>query len=64
MAIIPTKYGDTDEADLEKLEGEDETEHAVVRWVEYRFPGSDEIVHRSIHGMFKQGIVAQALGEF
>ena len=63
MATIMTIHGDMDESDLEKLEGEDETEHAVVRWVEYRLPGSDQIVHRSAHGIIKQGIIAQALGE-
>jgi hypothetical protein len=39
---------DVDDACLVKTEGVDEDEERAVRWVEYRLPGADVIVHRSV----------------
>jgi hypothetical protein len=58
---IPTTYGDMDEDSLIRTDGEDETNEAVVRWVEYRLPDSDEVIHRSAHIEVKLGIMTQAL---
>jgi hypothetical protein len=59
--IIPTIYGDLDEGGLVRTDGANETNDAIVRWVEYRLPNSDEIVHRSVHVEVKLGILSQAL---
>ncbi len=42
-----------DEAHLIKSEGAHETPDAHVKWVEYRLPGSDTIVHRSVEAALK-----------
>jgi len=49
MAIITTIHGDMDESLLVKLEGGEEDDEHKLDWVEYRLPGSDEIVHRSVN---------------
>lgn len=54
MAIITTIYGDMDEADLVKTEGSIDNNVESTTWVEYRKPGSDEIVHRSVHMTLKE----------
>lgn len=54
MTIIATIYGDMDESDLVKTEGSLENENEITSWVEYRKPGSDEIVHRSVHMILKK----------
>jgi len=45
---------DVDETLLVKAEGVDEDEDRRVRWVEYRFPSSDRIVHRSVDVVMKR----------
>lgn len=54
MAIITTIYGDMDDADLVKTEGSIDNEVESTTWVEYRKPGSDEIIHRSVHMTLKE----------
>lgn len=58
MALINTIHGPTEESDLVKQEGAFEDEREKTTWVEYRLPGSDEIVHRSAHVNLKDPIVA------
>jgi hypothetical protein len=58
---------DVDEALLVKTEGLDENANERAQWVEYRFPGSDVIVHRSVHVTLKRwpeglGGVVNSLG--
>lgn len=45
---------DVDEALLVKTLGVIETDSESTAWVEYRFPESDVIVHRSVHVTLKQ----------
>lgn len=45
---------DVEEAGLVKTEGVIETEQEYTTWVEYRFPGSATVVHRSVHVTIKQ----------
>lgn len=45
---------DVDDSLLVKTEGVDETDDYIARWVEYRFPGSDVIVHRSADVQMKR----------
>lgn len=58
MALINIDRGhgieQVDESELVKTEGvvDNDNEHTV--WVEYRFPGSDVIVHRSAHVAMKR----------
>ncbi len=47
-----------DEALLEKKEGVNEDDDVRVYWVEYRFPGQDEIIHRSVDVKVKRMPVA------
>ena len=56
--MVETTRGPMREADLEKREGvyDDEREH--TEWVEYRLPGTDEVVHRSAHVTLKQPVSA------
>lgn len=54
MAKITTIYGDMDEAELVKTTGFVDNEIEYTTWVEYRKPGSDEIVHRSVHMTLKE----------
>lgn len=58
---------DVDESLLVKTEGLIDNDHERTTWVEYRFPGSDQIVHRSVHVTIKQwpdglGAIAGAIG--
>jgi hypothetical protein len=61
MAIVTTIYGEMDDAELVKTEGvfEDDNEHTT--WVEYRLPGSDEIVHRSAHVYLKKALLTEGM---
>jgi hypothetical protein len=43
-----------EESRLVKTTGADETEDTRIEWVEYRWPGSDVIVHRSAHVTVKR----------
>lgn len=52
--MIATLYGDMDEATLEKREGTVDNERECTTWVEYRRPGSDEVIHRSVHVRLKR----------
>lgn len=45
---------DVDEALLVKTEGVIDNDDEHTTWVEYRFPGSDVIVHRSCHVTLKK----------
>jgi hypothetical protein len=47
---------DVDETLLVKTEGSVDNDHECTTWVEYRFPGSDVIVHRSVHVTLKEGL--------
>jgi hypothetical protein len=57
---------DVDESLLVKTEGVDENDNEIATSVEYRFPHSDVIVHRSVHVQLKRwpegmGAVASSL---
>ena len=56
--MITTTKGPMDEALLEKLEGVVDNENEFTAWVEYRLPGTDEIVHRSAHVTLKRPVSA------
>jgi hypothetical protein len=56
MALINTIHGPTEESELVRQDGAFENEHEQTTWVEYRRPGSDEIVHRSAHVNLKDPI--------
>ncbi len=43
-----------DESLLVKTEGTIDNDHECTTWVEYRFPGEDRIVHRSVHVSLKE----------
>lgn len=45
---------DVDESLLVKTEGVIDNDHERTTWVEYRFPESDVIVHRSVHVTIKE----------
>jgi len=60
--MIQTKHGEMAESALVKSTGSNETDDAVVEWVQYTLPGSDEVVHRSVHATMKQGLVSQVIG--
>lgn len=58
---------DVDESCLVKTEGLVDDDHERTTFVEYRFPDSDVIVHRSVHVTLKQwpvglGAVAERIG--
>lgn len=46
--------GDVEETLLVKTPGEIDNAHEHTTFVEYRFPGSDVIVHRSVHVTLKE----------
>jgi hypothetical protein len=54
MSIVSTIYGDMDESELVKSESVNDTSTETVVATEYRKPGSDEIVHRSVHMTLKE----------
>lgn len=56
--MINTIYGEMDESQLEKTEGEIDNDNEHTTWVEYRIPGNPEIVHRSVWMHLKKPIVA------
>jgi hypothetical protein len=45
---------DVDESLLIKTDGVLDNDNERTTWVEYRFPGSDVIVHRSVHVTLKK----------
>lgn len=56
MALIHTTKGDIEESTLVKTEGVVDNENEYTTWVEYRLPGSDEIIHRSAHVTLKRNV--------
>ncbi len=54
-------FEQVEESELVKIEGLVDNDHEITRWVEYRFPGSDVIVHRSVHIHLKQGLFADGV---
>lgn len=60
--MITTTLGDMDEATLVKTEGvvDNDTEHTT--WVEYRLTPDGEIIHRSVHVVMKDGVMADVIG--
>jgi hypothetical protein len=63
--LINGEMCETDDSLLEKREGVVDNENENTTWVEYRFKGKDEIVHRSAHVTLKSGIEAKsAVGGF
>lgn len=64
MNMITTIYGEIEESKLVKTVGSLDNEFEYTTWVEYRQPGSDEIVHRSVHVTLKDPLISTgALGE-
>ena len=45
------------ESALERRAGEDENDNEIAAWVEYRLPGTDTLVHRSVHVHLKKAMV-------
>lgn len=45
---------DVDEARLVKTEGVLDNDNECTTWVEYRWPGADAVIHRSVHVVLKQ----------
>lgn len=43
-----------DESLLVRTDGQFEDDNELTKWVEYRFPGSDVVVHRSVHVHMKK----------
>ena len=64
MPIIHTIKGDFEETALVKSEGSLDNENETTTWVEYRLPGSDEVIHRSAHVILKRssGILGEVAG--
>lgn len=54
--LILTTEGEIDEALLVKTEGAVDDEREYTTFVEYRRPGSDVVIHRSVHVTLKQGL--------
>ena len=57
--MITTTKGDMDESLLHKSEGSIENDKEIISWVEYRL--DDELVHRSVHVVFKQSVAADGV---
>ena len=57
--MITTTKGDMDESLLRKSVGSTESDKEIISWVEYRL--DDELVHRSVHVVLKQNVVADGL---
>ncbi len=43
-----------DDSLLVRMDGGVDNDHECTTWVEYRFPGEDRIVHRSVHVTLKE----------
>jgi hypothetical protein len=59
MSLILVEFEDgkrahVDEGLLVKTEGVDENDDCRTAWVEYRFPDSNRIMHRSVHVTMKR----------
>lgn len=46
-----------DERALLRSSGEEENDNEIVAWVEYRLPGANTLVHRSVHVHLKKALV-------
>ena len=55
--MITTTKGMMDGTLLVKTTGEIDNENEHTTWVEYREPGSDEIIHRSVNIVLKKPAV-------
>jgi len=62
--LVDGKIEQRDESELVKSTGGHENDNEVATWVEYRFPGSDDIVHRSAHVTLKQVFADGMIAEF
>ena len=63
--MITTTKGDMDESLLEKKTGVVDNDNEYTTWVEYRLPGTEEIIHRSAHVTFKRNVASHTeLGGF
>lgn len=60
MKTVTTIYGDMPEDALVRSEGDYEDDNERTHWIEYRLPGSDQIVHRSAHVVLKEVLGAEA----
>lgn len=64
MAMIPVQLleggpiTEMDESLLEKTEGSVDNENELTTWVEYRLPGQQRIIHRSVHVRLKKPVLA------
>jgi hypothetical protein len=62
--LVATDSGDgqgivmVPQADLEMTTGMAEDANEVTAWVEFRRPGTDKAIHRSVHVHLKQGNAA------
>ena len=56
MNTITTTRGDMDPSLLHKQEGQLDSPTETINWVEYRMPGEDEIIHRSVHLTLKETV--------
>jgi hypothetical protein len=50
-----------DEALLDKREGVVDNDNEATSWVEYRLPGQDEVIHRSVHVRIKRGLTMESI---
>lgn len=57
--MVTTIHGDMDEAQLQRVDGLIENDHEKTSWVEYYL--GDELVHRSVHVMIKEGLGIEAV---
>jgi len=58
MPVITTTKGLMDESLLEKKTGVVDNDNEYTTWVEYRLPGTQEIIHRSAHVTLKKPVFA------
>jgi hypothetical protein len=50
-----------DEALLDKREGVVDNDNERTTWVEYRLPGQNEIIHRSVHVQLKRSVTVESI---
>lgn len=61
MALVTTLHGPMDESALVRTDGKFEDDNEMTTWVEYRLPGSEEIVHRSAHVFLKKALFSEGM---
>lgn len=59
--MVTTTLGDMDEALLDKREGVVDNDNERTTWVEYRLPGQNEIIHRSVHVQLKRSVTVESI---